>query len=327
MKTALATIVPIAIIIPMLASCTSVVDDPFLRTGAVEGNWPSLATTVPAEYALAALPGLAATTVRQTGTKGNIEQIIVYANATDLAGENMLSVTTGSSAKIKRSNGAPSRSQVEAEMRSALAGVKMRISPVIADNAYGVFGYATGSIGKGGSCVYAWQFARNINPYDGGRLGAAAAAQIRMRYCSPALVADRIVAMMQGLRINAASAHNARALGYAVAPAAFSQAPLVSTFAQADVQSAETVTDIAPPVRRVRRPAAAEEVVVQAGRAEAPENAEKTIVNAVKVPMPGEAASMAVAETEPHGMRQDVSSAATKPSFVPLPASVASAAQ
>ena len=300
---------------------------PFLRTGAVEGNWPSLATTVPAEYALAALPGLAATTVRQTGTKGNIEQIIVYANATDLAGENMLSVTTGSSAKIKRSNGAPSRSQVEAEMRSALAGVKMRISPVIADNAYGVFGYATGSIGKGGSCVYAWQFARNINPYDGGRLGAAAAAQIRMRYCSPALVADRIVAMMQGLRINAASAHNARALGYAVAPAAFSQAPLVSTFAQADVQSAETVTDIAPPVRRVRRPAAAEEVVVQAGRAEAPENAEKTIVNAVKVPMPGEAASMAVAETEPHGRRQDVSKAAIRPSFVPLPASVASAAQ
>jgi hypothetical protein len=157
-------------------------------------------------------------------------------------------------------------------------------------------------------------------------MGAAAAAQIRMRYCSPALAADRIVAMMQGLRINAASAHNARALGYA-APAAFSQAPLVSPFAQADVQSAETVTDIAPPVRRARRPAAAEEVVVQARRAEAPEKAEKTIVNAVKVPMPGEAASMAAAETEPHGMRHDVSSAATNPSFVPLPASVASAAQ
>ena len=49
MKTTLAAIVPIAIMIPMLASCTSVVDDPFLRTGAVEGNWPSLATTVPAE--------------------------------------------------------------------------------------------------------------------------------------------------------------------------------------------------------------------------------------------------------------------------------------
>jgi hypothetical protein len=89
----------------ILASCSSVVDDPFLRTGAVEGNWPSLATTVSPEYAVAALPGLPATTVRQTGAKGKVEQTIVYANATDLAGENVLSVTIDPSAKITRSNG------------------------------------------------------------------------------------------------------------------------------------------------------------------------------------------------------------------------------
>lgn len=308
----------------MLASCTSVVDDPFLRTGAIEGNWPSLATTVSPEYAAAALPGLPATTVRQTGGKGKIEQTIVYANATDLPGENMLSITIDPSAKITRSNGAPSRSQVLAEMRSALSGVAMRISPVIADNAYGVFGYATGSIGKGGSCVYAWQFAKNIRPYDGGQFAASGgAAQIRLRYCSPSIAADRIVALMQGLRLNPASSQSAQMLGYAAAPGAFAPVP----FLEQEARPVAAETAVAAPVRRVRRPAVTENRSVDTAAVESTGKAETTIVNAVKVPMPGEAAAIAAAEPAPVVAQPEVSKVAAKPSFVPLPAAVASVAQ
>lgn len=306
----------------MLASCTSVVDDPFLRTGAVEGNWPSLATTVSPEYAVAALPGLPATTVRQTGAKGKVEQTIVYANATDLAGENMLSVTIDPSAKITRSNGAPSRPQVQAEMRNALSGVKMQISPVIADNAYGVFGYATGSIGKSGSCVYAWQFTKNIRSNDGGQT-TSGAAQIRMRYCSPSIAADRIVALMQGLRLNPASSQNVQTLGYAAGPGAFAPAP----FTQREVQPVAVEVAVAASVRRVRRSAVAENPSVDTAAVGPAGKAEKTIINAVKVPMPGEAAAIAAADTMPAVVQQDVSKAALKPSFVPLPATVASVVQ
>ncbi|WP_428427611.1 cellulose biosynthesis protein BcsN [Pararhizobium sp.] len=312
---------PAIALVSMLASCTSVVDDPFLRTGAIEGNWPSLATTVSPESAVAALPGLPATAVRQTGAKGKIEQTIVYANATDLAGENMLKVTIDPSAKITRSNGAPSRPQVQAEMRNALSGVKMQISPVIADNAYGVFGYATGSIGKSGSCVYAWQFAKNIRSYDGGQT-TGGAAQIRMRYCSPSIAADRIVALMQGLRLNPASSQNVQTLGYATGPGAFAPVP----FTQQEVRPVTEIA-VAAPVRRVRQPAVAENPTADMAAVEPAAKAEKAVVNAVKVPMPGEAAAIAAADTVPAVAQQDVLKAAMKPSFVPLPATVASVAQ
>jgi hypothetical protein len=316
------TVFPAIALVSMLASCTSVVDDPFLRTGSVEGNWPSLATTVSPEYAVAALPGVPATTVRQTGAKGKIEQTIVYTNATDLAGENILNVTIDPSAKITRSNGAPSRSQVAAEMRSALAGVKMQISPVIADNAYGVFGYATGTIGKGGSCVYAWQFAKNIRPYDGGAT-TGGAAQIRMRYCSPTIAADRIVALMQGLRLNPASSQNIQAFG-SMAPASVF-APVPFTEKQAEPIPSETA--VAAPVRRVKRHAVDEEAPVETATVEPAGKAEKAIVNAVKVPMPGDAAAMAAVDVPPAVVQQDVSKVALKPSLVPLPAAVAHLAQ
>jgi hypothetical protein len=294
-----------------LASCTSVVDDPFLKTASVQGDWPSLATTVPAEYAVAALPGLSVISVRQTGGKKRIEQTILYANATDLAGENMLTVTMGQSAKVARSKGAPSQSQVEAEMRNVLSGVKMRISPVIADNAYGVFGYATGSIGKGGSCVYAWQFARNIKSYDGaGGIGSGDAAQIRMRYCSPTVSADRVVALMQGLRINP-SLNNAGALAFAPVPL-----PLVEPF----TEQQPTMTETPVAVRRTPKPAAVAETPVEAA-------VEKPVAQAAKVPLPGEAAALANTGKLPVIAGEDVAKVAAKPSFVPKPSDIASVTQ
>jgi hypothetical protein len=302
-------LIPILLSLTALASCKSVVDDPFLKTASVRGNWPSLATTVPAESAVAALPGLAVISVRQTGGKKNVEQTILYANATDLAGENMLTVTMGQSAKVARTKGAPSQAQVEAEMRSVLSGVKMRISPVIADNAYGVFGYATGSIGKSGSCIYAWQFAKNIRSYDSTASGDA--AQIRLRYCSPMIAADRAAALMQGLRINGSS--NSGALAFAPAPM-----PLVEPFVEREAPPATAETPAA--VHRTPKPAIIAEAPVEV-------IAEKPVTHAARVPLPGEAAALAVTATPAVVTEQDVSKSGAKSPVVPMPSDFASAAQ
>ena len=209
-------------------------------------------------------------------------------------------------------------------MRSVLSGVTMRINPVIADNAYGVFGYATGSLGKSGSCVYAWQFAKNIRPYDGGQFATSGgAAQIRLRYCSPSIAADRIVALMQGLRLNPASSQGVQMLGYAAAPGAFAPVP----FTEQEARSVERETSVAAPARRVKRPAVAEHPSTETVAAEPTGKVDATIANAVKVPMPGEAAAMAAAEPVPVVAQPEVSKVAAKPSFVPLPATVARVAQ
>lgn len=316
-------LLPMLALVSALASCTSVVDDPFLRTGATKGDWPSLATSVPPGYAIAALPGLAATTVRQTSGKGNVEHVILYANATDLAGENMLTVTMVKSRAGKSGTGAPSRSQVEAEMRVALAGVQMRISPVIADNAYGVFGYATGPAGKTGSCVYAWQFARNVSPHGVSRsAGLGGAAQIRLRYCSPSMAADQVVALMQGLRINPVSP-NLEAHRFSPVPEAFAPVPLAEAepFVERNAEQATTQTAAVAPVRQ-----APERIEVEEPEPET-EKAGQTIANAVKVPMPGEAAALAAADAAPAVVEQDASSEASKSSFVQFPATAASVAQ
>lgn len=311
---------PLLALLGALASCTSVVDDPFLRTGATQGDWPSLASTVSPASAVAALPGLAATTVRQTGDKGRIEQTIVYGNATDIAGENMVKVALGPAGSTKVTKGAPSRSQVEAEMRSVLSGVRMHISAVIGDNAYGPFGYASGPLGKNGSCVYAWQFARNLMAFDA-RSGDA--AQIRLRYCSPSMSADRIVALMQGLRINPAAARNAQAVGFAADPllasvSLVSSEPFMEGAAPLAASKAVAETPSTPTSRRI----------VAADEAPATKEADRTIANAVKVPMPGEAAALA-AETSVVAERQGASasiakpSSVVKPSLVPLPETLA----
>jgi hypothetical protein len=114
-----------------------------------------------------------------------------------------------------------------------------------------------------------------------------------MRYCSPSIAADRIVALMQGLRLNPASSQNVQMLGYAAGPGAFAPAP----FTQREVQPVAVEVAVAAPVRQVRRPAVAKNPSVDTATVETAGKAEKTIVNAVKVPMPGEAAAIAAADT------------------------------
>lgn len=312
-------LLPLVAAMLALSSCTTV-DDPFLRTGALKADGPSLATSASADYALAVVPGLPAASVRQTVRTDHIEQTILYANATNLAGENALTVTIGKGGKGFK--GAPSQAAVEAEMRTVLSGVRMRVSPVIGDNAYGVFGFATGPLGKGGSCLYAWQFARNITPNGGAVLGSGHAAQIRLRYCNPAIPQERIAALMEGLRIKPLSAQTFETLRYAGGSGALAASPLLVPQPVTEQIAEPSVAEVAEitPVRRELRRVANPDVVVEPLDA-----TQKPVENAVKVPMPGEAAALAAKDATTAVAEQvSASKVIIKPSTVPLPAAVAS---
>lgn len=308
---------PVIAAMMALSSCTTV-DDPFLQTGALKADGPSLATSAPADYALAALPGLPAASVRQSVRTDHIEQTILYANATDLAGENALTVTIGKGGKGFK--GAPSQAAIEAEMRTALSGVRMRVSPVISDNAYGVFGFATGPLGKGGSCLYAWQLARSITPNGGAGFGPGYTAQIRLRYCNPSMPQDRVATLMEGLRIKPVSAQTFETLRHAGGSGAMAGAAVLVSQPVAEQVVEPSVAEVAPVRRRLRRVVNADTI------AEPVDAAQKTVKNAVKVPMPGEAAALAAKEAAPVVAEQvSASKVIIKASTVPLPGAVASA--
>lgn len=303
-----------------LAACTTV-DDPFLQTSALKADGPSLATSISADYALAIVPGIEAASVRQTVGENRVEQTILYANTTDLAGENALTVTIGKGAKSFR--GAPSQSEIAVEMRTALSGVRMRISPVIADNAYGVFGYATGAIGKGGSCLYAWQLAKTIAPNGtAGLAGTGYAAQIRLRYCNPSMPQERIAVLMQGLRIKPVSSQTFETLRFAAGSGDVVAAPLYVSRPRVEQAIELSVAEAVEPVRRTPKRIVIEEASSRPVAAE-----DKRIANAVKVPLPGEAAALAATDVSPAVAMQAVSKVAMKPSFIPMPAAVASAVE
>lgn len=295
-----------------LTGCTSVID-PFLETGAISPDAPPLASSVSPDYALASVPGLtgAVTSVRQTLGDGEVEQIIVFANATSLPGENSVTVLAGRPTGKGRLINAPSRRTVEREMRAAIPGVAMTISPVIGDNMHGVFGYATGELANGGSCLYAWQLAKSLTPKSGGVFTDFGrtnyAADVRLRYCHPGVSAERIVALMKGLRLKPVNGQTMEALAFAAGS---------GTVALPDIAAADLLIENAPELPAIgyveQKPAPVvvtapepepePEPVVETRRekrvivTEVPKDErEKVIVNAVKVPLPGEAAQLAAA--------------------------------
>lgn len=186
--------VPIAMM-AVLAGC-STLEDPFL-TGSVSGV-SGLAPALTQEVSPAnALGGLASAigaprSVRQTapGGENTIRQVIVYANTTRLPGENML-IVEGGRGTDGRYRRVPSRTQLQAEMQNAMPGVAMRISNVIGQNAYGVYGYATGPY-AGGSCIYGWQVTEPRGGYP---------TQVRLRFCHERISEERISLLMQGLTL------------------------------------------------------------------------------------------------------------------------------
>ncbi len=316
----------------VLSGCTTV-DDPFLQTSALTRNAPStapaLATSISPEYALGSIPviGNPATAVRQTARKNYAQQTIVYGNATDLPGENMLLVTVGAPGSDKGFARAPSAGELRAEIASSLPGVAMKISNVIGDNAYGTFGYAAGSIGKSGSCVYAWQLARNVSAGVASIGASKYTAQVRMRYCAPSTSVEQLVGLMNGLRLKPVTAGTFAMLQGAAGQglAATASVPVLQPVVQ------QTAIATEPTMKRKRLRRAVSPAVVETVQ-ETDTDDKNSIKNPVKIPMPGAAA--AEAEKEPLAEAAVVQDIAVekvaeiqiaKPSLIPLPSAVATA--
>lgn len=197
-------ILPVALV-AALASCSSVAPDPFLTTQALSPEATPAITDVSADFAAAYLPTYAGGihSVRQSVANNSLHQEIVYANQTALAGENVLSIDVGApeSAALLRP---PTLWKVKNEMRAALPGLALGVSPVIGDNASGSYGYATVAV-NGGSCIYAWQYVKQVMPADSNGFSKFTrrhlAASIRLRYCHPSITADRIHVLMDGLKL------------------------------------------------------------------------------------------------------------------------------
>ena len=279
----------------LLAGCTSV-EDPFL-TGATATSvsGPSVSNAVSVEFATVSLPLEAGrvVSVQQDVRSDGLSQAILYENATALPGENRLTVDFGAPGSSSRYLRAPTSATVRAELRSALPGIRMQISSVPGNNAQGVFGYATGSAGRG-SCLYAWQLAK-------GGMGEGYAAQVRLRFCHPTLPADSLVGLMQQMRLRPVSKQTLATLRFAngaVRPAAAFEETRVGTL-DADVEE--------QPVRRTPRQKAAAHAGVETASA----------IDGVTVPLPDSASRASSADTATAADRKvtpsDVSMA------VPLP--------
>jgi hypothetical protein len=176
-----------------------------------------------------------------------------------------------------------------------------------------VYGYATGPLGKAGSCVYAWQFAKRVSPVRGtalGRLGTGNySAQVRLRFCHPTMPQERLAALMGGMRLKPVTRETFDMLSYAGGSGSMRSQPVLAR-AEPGVIVDESVE--VEPHRTPKR------LVVEEKRREEP----VVIRNAVRVPLPGETvqekAKVAVTEkpAEKSGGRATVR---VKSALVPMP--------
>lgn len=257
-----------------LAGC-STVSDPFIETGSIRPDAPPLSSDVAPDFAAALLPAAGAVeSVRQTVRDDDLEQTIVYANATAMAGENALIVRVGLPGKGAAFRRAPTRGAILAEMRTSLPGVAMAIEPAPGENMHGVYGYATGTLGASGSCLYAWQYVKRIAPAaEATAVGQWRtpdyAAQVRLRFCDPAIPRERIAALMEGLRLKPVTRETLDMLRFAAGNGGIRARAV-------PIVAAETVS--AAPRRAAKRKAIADEPVGESEGA----------MRAARVPLPGE---------------------------------------
>lgn len=294
--------------LPLLATGCTAVPDPFLETGAIRPDAPPISTEVSPDFAAAYLPSISGRieSVRQTVRDDFFEQAIVYSNATASAGENVLTVRVGTPSEGTAFLRAPTRRAILAEMRQALPGVAMTISPAAGQNTSGVYGYATGSLGASGSCLYAWQFAKRTAALGAtamDRIGAKNySAQIRLRFCHPTMPQERIASLMSGMRLKPITRDTFGILQYA-GGSGYTRSQPVLTRAE-PVVVADDAVEVEP--RRLKRR------VVEEKPAEEP----IVIRNAVRVPLPGEAVADKTKIAEKTDGTQKVRA---KSALVPLP--------
>ena len=221
----------------LVTGCTTVLQDPYLTNSIVAPNAPTVASEVSPEYALALLPSVAGSprSVRQQVQDQHAKQEIIYENPTSMEGENSLTVEVGRRGSDAFPMRAPSEAKLMSEMRTALPGIAMEISPIIGENGQGVYGYATGAFGASGSCIYAWQYIKDLSGDDTTYLGSLTAngysSQVRLRYCSPTIGQQSIALFMQGLRVKPVTSETFGVLKFAIGSSVASRsAPVVQSY-------------------------------------------------------------------------------------------------
>jgi hypothetical protein len=241
----------------LLAACSTSGPDLYLTTQAVSAKPQSSVSTVAPQFAAAQLPALAgpALLVRQSLDGDRVRQEIVYANRTALSGENLLTVIAGPPKEASLLQ-PPSVAEVRREMRAMLpASVSARMGATLGANINGRYGYATASLPGGGACLYAWQRIKSVNAADkpgfAGLTDDRIAAQIRLRYCDPALNEAQIRLLMDGLSMRPISGATIDMLRYAAGSgvnAATAPQPAII----APVASVEPVSVSKPRPRKAR---------------------------------------------------------------------------
>ncbi|MCY0150005.1 cellulose biosynthesis protein BcsN [Hoeflea sp. G2-23] len=208
-------------VLAMSVSGCATGDDPTMFTGAIKPVAPTLTADVSPDYAAAYLPQVAGRVdaVRQTSRTDHIFQTILYPNPGYSDGENQLTVSIAPPSSDKSYFQAPTQREVVREMRGQLPGVPMRIMATAGQNQNGPFGYAIGASANGGTCIFAWQTARDISRDDQtgfARFGRTRyAAKVRLRYCHPTMTEGSLVSLMAGLRIREVSEATVEMLRFA----------------------------------------------------------------------------------------------------------------
>lgn len=291
-----------------LAGCTSVTPDPFL-TSSVRPASPAIASEVAPEFAVALLPVTAGRihSVRQVAAPDALNQDIVYENRTGSFGENIVTVSVGRSDLDSSFLRAPTKRKVMQEMRKMLPGIVMTIQPSISENSQGVFGYATGSYAENGSCLYGWQL---VNP-DRDRstvalmtgIGQKFRTQIRVRFCDANLPPERIVTLMQGLRVKPVTADTVAMLQFATGSGQASAIPVATPEPETKpavatghrTRSARVVDDLGN-LDDVTLPIIRRSAPVAGGTISASGSPSPTVIQAAEVPMPGAASGPAAVD-------------------------------
>lgn len=306
------------ILLAILVSGCTTVTDPFLETGSISADVEPIASSVSPEFALAYIPAVAGriTAVRQSVREDYAEQYIIYDNKTMLQNENVLTVRIGKPLYNQPFKHAPTSREIVKELGWYFPGVRMSIKQAIGDNLQGVYGYATGRIASGGSCLYAWQLATDITPKSGEFFKDASRssyrAQVRLRFCHPSIEEGSIVALMDGLRVKPVTQQTFDFLRYAAGTGQIAEAGAFSAADTSSVESSDAAVE--KPLRRKRR---ASVIAIEEG----------TVLpfrNAAKVPLPEEVDGSAVVSAVPAKDEVPVRKPVlVKSAFVPLPGSVA----
>ena len=182
----------------LLAGCTT--GSPVTRYALSTGVAPTSA------FALPPPGGPAVVGVVETGYANALQQDVLLAADTAVAGQNMIRIQLigevgDATAQTRAADPFPASINVGRDLRALFPGVPMRRSDLYAQNAYGPFGYAVGRHVSGDMCLYGWQ--RMTSRKNAGPFSQRGSIQVRMRICQRGATERSLLALMYGYTIAA----------------------------------------------------------------------------------------------------------------------------